>query len=206
MSSTNRQTFRGQIAGAGSTSGVRIVVGRWVSSPFGTFADAMVETATGQRILVAPSAQVRDFVARTYTFDETRIEPVTAVVEQGRWQVRAPSLALDLTVGSRMPLGWLLRCVPPAVATRPAWATAVDPFARVVMRGIRTRGSARDGGREWYGATDLHRVVAASGTFDGVPLGALADVEPPCRFGFSSTPRTPSVTDVTTTVSLPHPR
>jgi hypothetical protein len=30
--------------------------------------------------------------------------------------------------------------------------------------------------------------------------GRLAPVDPPCRFGFSSTPRRPSVTSVVTTV------
>jgi len=35
---------------------------------------------------------------------------------------------------------------------------------------------------------------------DGVDLGELALVDPPCRFGFSSTPRSPSVTSVVTTV------
>jgi len=60
-----------------------------------------------------------------------------------------------------------------------------------------------DGRREYYGATDAHRVTAATGSFDGRGLGALAPVDPPCRFGFSSTPRTPSVTTVVTTVDVP---
>jgi hypothetical protein len=68
------------------------------------------------------------------------------------------------------------------------------------MNGVRTRGTAREGRREWYGATDLRLVTSASGSFDGSPLGTLAPVDPPCRFGFSSTPRTPSVTSVVTTI------
>ena len=40
------------------------------------------------------------------------------------------------------------------------------------------------------------------GTLDGTPLGALAPVEPPARFGFSSTPSRPSVTTVVTTVEV----
>ena len=116
------------------------------------------------------------------------------------WHVESPSLLLDLTVGGRMPLGRLLRAVPPRVASSPMWATAVDPVARVVLRGVRTRGTALAGRREYYGATDLHAVTALDGSFDGEPLGALAAVDPPCRFGFSSTPRRPSVTTVVTTV------
>jgi hypothetical protein len=34
----------------------------------------------------------------------------------------------------------------------------------------------------------------------GTDLGDLADVDPPVRFGFSSTPRRPSIVAVTTTV------
>ena len=87
-----------------------------------------------------------------------------------------------------MPLGWLLRAVPRPVATSTAWASLVDPVARVVMRGVRTRGTALEGRREWYGATDLRSVTSLAGSWRGVPLGTLADVDPPCRFGFSSTP------------------
>jgi hypothetical protein len=198
-----RQRFRGQIAGVGSTSGVRVVVGHWTDTPLGAFADAMVETAGGHRVLVAPCQQVADFIEATYSFDEVRLEPF-AVTEHGdRWLVRSPSLEFDLVVGRRTPLGAALRAVPRRVAESPAWCTLTDPFARVLMDGVRTRGSAGSNRREWYGATDLRRIAALRGSFDGLDLGQLADVDPPCRFGFSSTPRKPSVTDVVTTVELP---
>jgi hypothetical protein len=187
----------------GSTSGIRVVVGWWHESPFGPFADAMVERADGQRILLAPTEQVRDLVATTYVFDETRVEPfsVSAGGAAGsRWVVESPSLALRLDVGSRMPVGHLLRLLPRAVAQSPVFATLADPVARVAMRGVRTRGMARAGRREFYGATDLRTVTALTGALDGIPLGSLAPVDPPCRFGFSSTPRRPSVTDVVTTI------
>jgi hypothetical protein len=191
-----RWGFRGAIAGVGTTSGVRVVVGRWDESPYGAFADAMVETAGGHRVLVAPTAEVADFVASTYTFDEVRVEPVAI----DGWQLRSSSLALDLTTGRRTALGRLLRLVPRGLAEAPAWCAVTDPVARVVLRGVRTRGSAGNGRREWYGATDAHEITAASGTFDGVDLGRLAPVTPPPRFGFSSTPPRPSVTTVVTTV------
>jgi len=192
--------FRGQIAGVGSTSGTRVVVGRWLRSPLGAFADAMVERPDGHRVLLAPSEEVRDFVTRTYAFDEARVEPVDLAVDGDEWLVDSPSLWLRLTVGGRMPLGWLLRTVPGPIATSPAWARAVDPLARTVLRGVRTRGTAQEGREESYGATDMHAVTAVCGTFDGQSLGPVAPVDPPCRFGFSSTPRTPAVTDVVTTV------
>jgi hypothetical protein len=198
-----RQRFRGRIAGVGSTSGVRVVVGWWHESPFGPFADAMVERADGHRILLAPSEQVRDLVATTYVFDEARVEPFTVSaggVAGAQWVVESPSLVLRLDVGGRMPVGQLLRLVPRGVAQSPAFATLADPVARVAMRGVRTRGMARAGRREFYGATDLRGVTGLAGALDGIPLGDLAPVDPACRFGFSSTPRRPSVTDVVTTI------
>lgn len=187
----------------GSTSGVRVVVGWWHESPFGPFADAMVERPDGQRILLAPTEQVRDLVATTYVFDETRVEPFSVAAggaEGARWAVESPSLSLLLDVGGRMPVGHLLRLLPRGAAQSPVFATLADPVARVAMRGVRTRGMARAGRREFYGATDLRTVTALTGAFDGRPLGDLAPVDPPCRFGFSSTPRRPSVTDVVTTI------
>ncbi len=194
---TGRLRFRGAIAGVGTTSGVRVVVGRWDTSPYGAFADAMIETAAGHRILVAPSEPVADLVAATYRFDEVRVEPVTI----SDWTLRTASLTLTLEIGRRTALGRLLRVVPRPVAESPAWCAVTDPVARVALRGVRTRGSAGGGRREWYGATDVRAVVAAEGSVDGVDLGALAPVEPAPRFGFSATPRRPSVTSVVTTIA-----
>lgn len=195
-----RSRFRGFIAGAGSTSGVRVVVGHWPTTPLGRFSDAMVETAAGHRVLLAPRDEVAEFIAATYVFDEVRIEPFEVVVSTGGWSVRSPSLSLDLGVGRRTALGAALRCVPARLAESPAWCALTDPVARVVLRGVRTRGVARAGRREWYGATDARTVTSLAGSFDGAGLGSLAPVDPPCRFGFSSTPRRPSVTTVVTTV------
>jgi hypothetical protein len=163
----------------------------------------MVETALGHRVLLAPTQEVADFIGATYAFDEVRIEPFTVVEDGDRWRGRSASLELDLTIGDRTPLGAALRAVPRRMAEAPLWCTVTDPVARVLLRGVRTRGTARGDRREWYGATDSHRIESISGSFDGSALGQLADVDPPCRFGFSSTPRRPSVTDVVTTVETP---
>ncbi|MBL0747674.1 hypothetical protein [Nocardioides baculatus] len=195
-----RERFSGRIAGVGSTSGIRVVVGRWDDGPWGPFADVMLEDASGHRVLLAPSEQVRDFVAATYSFDEEVIEPVSVVDTADGWQVTTPSLSLRLVVGGRTPLGFALGLVPSRIATAPAWCALVDPVARVVMRGVRTRGSAGDDRREWYGATSVVSVTGISGEWRGTALGQLAPVDPPCRFGFSSTPARPSVTSVVTTV------
>jgi hypothetical protein len=68
--------FAGRIAGFGTASGTRVVLGMWQSSPFGRFADAMIEDAGGHRLLLAPSERVAEFVASTYRFDEVRVVPV----------------------------------------------------------------------------------------------------------------------------------
>jgi len=195
-----RERFTGRIAGVGSTSGVRVVVGRWDDSPWGSFADVMVEDAAGHRVLLAPDERVREFVAATYAFDEHVIEPVEVTDASGGWQVTTPSLSLGLVIGGRTPLGSLLGLVPARVATSPAWCAVADPVARVVLRGVRTRGTAGGDRREWYGATSVHAVTAIDGTWRGAGLGTLAPVDPPCRFGFSSTPERPSVTSVVTTI------
>lgn len=197
-----RERYQGRIAGVGTTSGTRLVVGNWAHTPLGRFADVMVERPDGHRVLLAPSEAVRDVIEATYVFDEVRVEPVSVAEAGETWAVSSPSLSLRLGFGRRSGLGWLLRAVPPRLATSTRWATLIDPVAARVMDGVRTRGVAREGRQEWYGATDLRLVTSASGSFDGELLGSLAPVDPPCRFGFSSTPRTPSVTSVTTTIEV----
>lgn len=196
-----RDRFAGAIAGVGSTSGVRIVVGHWWDSPLGAFADVMLAEPDGTRVLLAPREDVAGFVSSTYNFDRTELGPVSVEVLDGRWQVTAPGLDLGIVLGRRPALGLLLRLVPPRLATAPAWATVTDPVARSVLRGVRTRGSAGNGRREYYGATDLHRIESLGGSWAGRPLGALAPVAPDPRFGFGSTPRNPSVTSLVTTVT-----
>ncbi len=198
-----RARFTGHIAGVGSTSGVRIVAGRWNQGPWGAFADLMVEDAEGHRVLVAPDERVRDFVSATYSFDEHVLEPVVVTDTRRGWRIVSDSLQLEIVIGGPTWLGRLLALVPGRIATSPTWCSVTDPVARIVLRGVRTRGTAGRDRREWYGATHAHAVTAISGSWRGIDLGGLAPVDPPCRFGFSSTPRRPSVTAVVTTVERP---
>lgn len=192
--------FEGFIAGLGTTSGLRAVVGHWPRSPLGAFTDVMVEHPDGHRVLLAPSDAVAEFVAATYTFDDVRVGPVTARTDGVHWSVDADPLELTFATGGRPPLGWLLRAVPRPLALAPAWISAIDVVARRVLPGVRTRGSAGGGRQEFYAALDLHRITAATVAWEGVDHGAPAPVDPPVRFGFGSTPRTPSLTRVTTLV------
>jgi hypothetical protein len=192
--------FDGFIAGLGTAAGLRVVVGHWPTSPFGAFTDVMVERPDGHRMLLAATEQVAAFVAGTYTFDEVCRTPVETAVAADRWTVRAGPLELMFRVGRRSALGALLRAVPRPVATDPRWITAIDVVARRVLPGVRTRGSAGQGRREYYAALDLHRITGAQVTWDGADQGGLTPVDPPVRFGFGSTPRAPSLVRVVTLV------
>lgn len=193
--------FVGRIAGVGTLSGTRFVVGMWRESPLGTFADVMVETGAGRRILLAPSSEVADFIRTTYSFDEVRVLPVSWRKIDGGIRVTAgDNLDLRLTIGSISPLGMLLRAVPAAFATRPGWLRLVDPVARVLVPGSATAGTAGGGRREFYGVTLARRITALQANFEGEDLGALARLWPPVRFGFGSAPAAPTLVDVTTTI------
>ena len=200
-----RQRFVGEITGFGTTSGRRVVIGNWASSPFGAFADVMTESPDGVRTLLAPSDRVAEFVSTTYEFDRVEIVAVRVRRSEGVLECTAGPLSVEVDIGGRTPLGAALRLVPRRVATSPRWCSLVDPVAAVLMRGVRTRGSAGNGRREWYGATDQRRVDAVRASWSGDDLGSLDDVWPPVGFGFSSVPRRPSTVEVVTTIEVRHP-
>ncbi|MGH3917420.1 MAG: hypothetical protein ACRDTC_29005 [Pseudonocardiaceae bacterium] len=197
-----RWRFEGEIAAFGTTTGHRVVVGRWPESPFGPISDVMLEEPGGARLLIAPSEEVARFVASTYCFDSIEIQPIEVIRRPGRLIVVAGQLRVTMTVGQRAWLGMLLQIVPRRVATAPAWAVVVDPLVRALLPGVRTRGSAGGGRKEWYGAWDLHPLVSVIAHWRGRDLGAMADVFPPVRFGFGSAPRRPAVVRLTTTIEL----
>lgn len=198
-----RLRFSGRIAGFGTASGTRVVLGLWERTPLGPFADAMVERADGHRLLIAPTAETADLIASTYSFEEVRIAPVVRRRIDGGLTVDAGPLAVSLRLGGLTPLGRLLRVVPRAVAEHPAWLTAISPVASLLVRGVRTAGSAGNGRREYYGVRAIRRVLAVDAALDGGDLGALRPLSPPVRFGFSSAPPEPAIVDVTTTIVLP---
>lgn len=198
MTQTDR--FDGRILGVGTTSGVRIVVGQWFASPLGAFTDVMMEDAEGRRTLLAPDERVAQYVGETYHFDDVRVVSVRSDTPNGgRFAVTAGPLQLEAVIGARHPWGMALRAVPQALHG-PVLAWVMNPVASLVMPGVQTYGSAKNGRVEAYVAHDLHRVAAISATWAGRSLGQLADVDPAPRFGFSGSPRMPSLTRVTTFV------
>lgn len=192
-------SFEGHIAGLGTASGARIVVGAWDASPFGAFADAMVEQPSGHRILIAPRQDIADFVASTYAFDEVRIEPVS--VERGdEWSVHTRSLQVRFRPGSRLWVTPVLALVPAAVRRTSSWARLCNPVARLLMPGVQTYGTAGNGRTEWYAARHVRRLTWARATWEGEELGDLAPVTPAVRFGFASSPAQPTLTRLTSYV------
>ncbi|WP_104102663.1 hypothetical protein [Arthrobacter sp. 08Y14] len=192
--------FVGYIAGIGTASGTRMVVGHWLESPFGAFTDVMAENAAGSRLLLAPSSEVADYVSGTYSFDAVDVFDVDSRLTADRLLVSAGPLRLRAELGPRTFLGQLLERIPPAVAVHPRWLAAISPLAGLLVPGVRTSGSAGAGRREYYGVRSIRSVTGALASWDGRDLGGLSPVDPPVRFGFSSVPPKPQIVAVTTSI------
>lgn len=184
-----------------------MVLGSWWRTPHGAFADVMVQRSDGHRVLLAPDPWAAEFVSSTYGFDQVVVTPVhlarTGTNRGSNWSVSVGPLTWDFTVGPRTSLGHLLCAVPPQMSRTHTFARLANPVAARVMPGVQTLGSAGGDRTEWYAAHDLHRLTHSRVHWDGLSLGDLTDVVPAPTFGFSSTPRVPGVTAVTTTIQLP---
>lgn len=196
--------FRGYIAGVGTASGTRLVVGHWPESPLGPFTDVMVENPFGSRLLLAPSDAVAEYVSATYSFDAVDVVPLSGRLDDGVLSVAGGPLELRAELGQVTLLGRMLELVPPAVAVSPTWLRLISPLAGLFVRGVRTAG--RSGGRlEVYGIRSIRAITSTRCSWNGQGLGDLAPVRPPVRFGFSSVPARPQILAVTTTI-LDDPR
>jgi hypothetical protein len=195
-----RWMFDGHIAGLGTASGLRAVVGIWQASPFGAFSDVMVQQPSGHRLLLAPTAEVAGFISDTYRFDEVRVLEVNTTLARGLLTVDAGALAVRARLGPRTLLGSVLRAVPRPLAVHPRWLQVISPVAAVLSGGSRTSGAARSGRHEYYGVSDLRAISSAVVHWDGMDAGALAPIVPAVTFGFSSVPPQPNLARVRTTV------
>lgn len=194
------ERFTGHIAGLGTASGVRIVVGMWESSPLGAFTDVMVQSGKGVRTLLAPSSAVADYVSETYNFDIVRVVPLKVKLDEDTLELDAGPLHVRAGLGGPTRLGRLLGVLPKAVATHPRWLTAVNPVARILFPGVRTAGTTGNNRHEYYGVTSARRITSVAADWAGTPLGRLAPIQPRVRFGFSSVPKAPQLVTVTTTI------
>jgi hypothetical protein len=191
-----RVELAGRIGAAGFASSDRVVVGVWDSGPLGPMTDVMWARPDGERVLLAPTDAVADFITSAYRFDRVEVVDVQTRPDERAIDVVAGPLAIRLVAGA----GWRL---PPA-RLRPPWFTRFveAPVAHVLM-GVRTYGVTPTGVREWYRADRWCPVVDGAATLDGVDLGAIGPVDPPCRFNFSEPPRRPSITAVRPLLELP---
>jgi hypothetical protein len=196
----NWDQFTGWIAGFGTNSGCRIVIGHWRTSPYGAVTDAMVEDPAGRRTLYAPTPQLGAFLAAVYSFHDVQIARCTARRSGRCWRVQAGPLQASFAIGRRNLLGWLLWATPAALARTVWWIELLDFPARRLLPGVRTRGRTSDGRRQWYSAQDLHPIISADALLDGRDLGALRAVQPPVGFGFGSVPGRPSLVHLTTMI------
>lgn len=194
------ERFRGYIAGLGTASGTRLVVGHWPDSPFGPFTDVMVENRFGSRLLLAPDENTARYVSSTYSFDAVDVVPVSARLNGGTLAVDGGPLRLRAELGRVTVLGRVLQTVPAPLAVHPSWLRAVNPLAGLMVRGVRTAGTTGDR-LEYYGVRSIRRIAAAECSWNGQDLGPLAPVNPPVRFGFSSVPSRPQILAVTTTIT-----
>jgi hypothetical protein len=189
----HRDQFTGWIAGLGTASGHRFVVGHWPRSPYRAVTDVMAEDPTGRRTMYAPTPQLAAFLTAAYRFDDVQVAACAARRSGPDWTVTAGPLRLSFTTGRRTLLGRLLRAVPTPLARTTWWVGLLDLPARRLLPGVHTRGRTCDGRRQWYGARDLHPIIAVDATLSGHQLGALRAVHPPVGFGFGSVPRRPSL-------------
>ncbi len=135
---TTERRFRGRILGAGTTSGVRIVVGMWDRSPFGSFTDVFLELADGSSVLLAPDEIVAAYVSGTYRFDTVSVVDVRARRTARGLELDAGPLQATIDVGGISPLGRVLRIVPKPIARDPRWLARSTP-----SHGSSRRGPAR---------------------------------------------------------------
>lgn len=199
----DRLVFTGHIAGFGTRAEVRMVVGSWLESPWGRFADVMVETADGERTLLAPDDHFAEFVSDTYTFDRVEVGPIAVDHTADGFTVTAPGLEVEGALGGPAPFDWLLRTVPAPLSRARWWLRGINPIASRLVTGVQTAGTAGNGRREYYGVRRTRRISSVRGRFGDVDLGGVADLDPPVRFGFSSAPPTPQMVSVTTTIDIP---
>ena len=201
----DRAHFTGWIAGFGTDSGHRVVIGHWRTSPYGAVTDVMVEDPAGHRTLYAPTPQLAEFLTAAYGFHDVQVARCRARRSGPCWTIQAGPLQIWFAIGRRNLLGWLLRAMPVALARTVWWVGLMDLPARWLLPGVRTRGRTRDGRRQWYGAHDLHPIIAADAALHGLDLGALRAVQPPVGFGFGSVPHRPSLVHLTTMIEAVHP-
>lgn len=190
--------LEGRIAAAGFASGHRFVVGLWEHGPLGPMIDVMWAQPDGNKVLLASSRAVADFVGGVYEFDEIRVVEARSLTTNGRIEVTAGDLSLVLEGGAPLRL---FRLRPRFLRRSPLWVRFEDLMFRPLAgrwvigggSGVRLYGSSPSGVREWYCIDSYRPITSATATLDGRDLGPLTRLDPPAHFGFSEFPSRPAI-------------
>lgn len=201
------QRFVGCITGVAFAAGDTVVVGAWRRSPFGRVVDVMWRRPDGERVLLAPSEQLRDHVAGLYRFDRTAVVAVTGGWDGGAVAVAAGPLRLRALAAGRDWRSWLFALRPRPLRESPAWITLEDRLARPWVGrllggagGVRAAGVAPGGQREWYGVADYRPLADAQLLVDGRDAGAPVRLGADLGVGLSAFPSAPAIVWVTTLI------
>ncbi len=181
-----RYEFEGSICSAAFATGDRFVVGLWHTSPLGPITDVMWARPDGERVLLAPTSKVADFVGGVYGFDRVEVVDISVSFDGRHLDLQAGHIALTMQGGP----GWRL---PPARLRPPWFIRWVEAWIARPLLGVRTYGVSQTGVRQWYRAEEYRPVVEAKATLGGSDLGALRSFDVPVGFGFSGPPRRPSM-------------
>ncbi|MCY3968286.1 MAG: hypothetical protein OXF21_06960 [bacterium] len=177
-----RQSLYGSITSVGFVSGHRFVIGHWLHSPIGPFADIMWAKPDGSRVLVC-EPKAAEYVTSVYPFSEVQHKQVDIQTTdyqaadlqterssrpkypQNRRKFRAR--VLQVTAGSlslEVKLNRYFIWFPP----RPRWVTqTLENRLSQVLLGVKTYGTSPTGVSEWYRSKVLRCVFVASASIDG---------------------------------------
>ena len=181
-----RYELAGVICSSGFASGDRFVVGHWHQSPLGAMTDVMWARPDGERVLLAETPRVADFVTAIYRFDRVQLVPILATLDGRCLRLTAGDVVMTMRAGA----GWRL----PFRRLRGPWFTRwVEGGIARPLLGVRTFGVSPTGVRQWYRADEYRRVVDAEARVDGADLGPLRPFDVAVRFGFTGPPRRPSL-------------
>ncbi|MDP8961273.1 MAG: hypothetical protein M3N32_06645 [Actinomycetota bacterium] len=217
----NRLEFEGLIAGAAfspepspeaGSPGETVVAGVWRSSPFGSFIDVMWVRGDGERVLLAPSPPVGEFLTSVYEFDRAEVVAVRGGWDGETVRVEAGPICLWLRAGRRDWRSWLFALRPRPLLRLPHWIALEDRIARPLVGrllggapGVRAAGRAPGGQREWYGIRDYRPLVEGHLLFESRDAGRLVDLPAGLGIGLSAFPLAPAVVHVLTTIEVTAP-
>jgi hypothetical protein len=199
--------FSGLIAAGGATSGEQVVIGMWRRSPLGRVIDVMWVRPDGERILLASSPAVAEYVAGLYTFERVEVVAVQGGFDGQRVAVAAGPLRVTLDPGRRDLRSWLFAARPGPLRRSPAWIELEDrlvaPLGGPLLGGadgVRLAGRAPGGQREWYGIADYRPLRTGSFEVAGRDAGRLAPLRPGLGVGLSDFPTVPALVAVDTLI------